>query len=290
MSNQTLYPFGPGGQIPSGLDIVDNLETGGRTKALSAEQGKVLRNRIRAMSEAQYQQLSSDDKSLVVAIISDEAVQPGIVGDYIESGIILQLSGISGVYPTQWVATVGNNPFSIIGTVSEEENGFSFSGGGGMRGDIIDAPQQSSTLEVAFEITSFGSSWNTLFSTNCKTQTSSICAAIKSDSLIWTTSNEKMYSGTISTGKHTLSVNADLALLDGVELTRSNNENYIGFSSSTYSGLAAIIAANDSRYYSLAGGTIYAVRVYNRKLSKAEMLSNQIEDNEEYSLGLTISE
>lgn len=42
MANKTIYPFGVGGQTPSGIDIVDDLTTGGRDKALSAEMGKNL--------------------------------------------------------------------------------------------------------------------------------------------------------------------------------------------------------------------------------------------------------
>ena len=42
MANQTVYPYGTGGQLPSGIAIVNDLTTGGADKALSAEQGKVL--------------------------------------------------------------------------------------------------------------------------------------------------------------------------------------------------------------------------------------------------------
>lgn len=42
MANHTVYPYGPGGQLPSGIAVVDDLYTGGADKALSAEQGKVI--------------------------------------------------------------------------------------------------------------------------------------------------------------------------------------------------------------------------------------------------------
>lgn len=42
MANKTIYPYGVGGETPSGIDIVDDLTTGGSDKALSAEQGKNL--------------------------------------------------------------------------------------------------------------------------------------------------------------------------------------------------------------------------------------------------------
>lgn len=42
MANNTIYPYGTGGQLPSGIAIVNDLITGGADKALSAEMGKVL--------------------------------------------------------------------------------------------------------------------------------------------------------------------------------------------------------------------------------------------------------
>ena len=42
MANQTVYPFGTGGSLPSSVGIINDLTTGGVDKALSAEQGKVI--------------------------------------------------------------------------------------------------------------------------------------------------------------------------------------------------------------------------------------------------------
>lgn len=45
MANTTVYPFGEG-QMPSGIGIINDLTTGGANNALSAEQGKVLKEMI----------------------------------------------------------------------------------------------------------------------------------------------------------------------------------------------------------------------------------------------------
>ena len=45
MANQTVYPFGTGGSLPSSIGIINDLKTGGADKALAAEQGKVLGDR-----------------------------------------------------------------------------------------------------------------------------------------------------------------------------------------------------------------------------------------------------
>lgn len=51
MANKTVYPFGPGGRLPSGIGLVDDLVTGGRDVALTAEQGKVIGERLDAVEQ-----------------------------------------------------------------------------------------------------------------------------------------------------------------------------------------------------------------------------------------------
>lgn len=51
MANKTVYPFGTGGQLPSSIGIINDLTTGGADKALSAEQGKVLKQIVDRLSE-----------------------------------------------------------------------------------------------------------------------------------------------------------------------------------------------------------------------------------------------
>ena len=42
MANNTIYPYGQNGELPSSIGLVNDLTTGGADKALTAEQGKVL--------------------------------------------------------------------------------------------------------------------------------------------------------------------------------------------------------------------------------------------------------
>ena len=50
MAHTTVYPFGPDGQLPGGIGIINDLYTGGADRALSAEQGKVLNGKINSLS------------------------------------------------------------------------------------------------------------------------------------------------------------------------------------------------------------------------------------------------
>lgn len=51
MANKTVYPFGTGGRLPSGVGIIDDLTTGGADKALSAEQGKFIGGKLETYDE-----------------------------------------------------------------------------------------------------------------------------------------------------------------------------------------------------------------------------------------------
>lgn len=46
MANQTIYPYGTNGELPSSIGLINDLVTGGVDKALTAEQGKVLNTKL----------------------------------------------------------------------------------------------------------------------------------------------------------------------------------------------------------------------------------------------------
>lgn len=61
MANQTIYPYGTDGELPSNIGIIDDVVTGGRNKALSAEQGKILQSEIaECVSTQQYEDQKDD--------------------------------------------------------------------------------------------------------------------------------------------------------------------------------------------------------------------------------------
>ena len=46
MANETIYPYGTNGQLPSSIGVINDLTTGGADKALSAEMGKELKEEL----------------------------------------------------------------------------------------------------------------------------------------------------------------------------------------------------------------------------------------------------
>lgn len=58
MANQTIYPYGTDGQLPSSIGVINDLTTGGADKALSAEMGKLIGGR------------EANDRARIDAIVS----------------------------------------------------------------------------------------------------------------------------------------------------------------------------------------------------------------------------
>lgn len=93
------------------------------------------------------------------------------------------------------------------------------------------------------------------------------------------------YTSSTHTGKQILSVNDDAALCNGVALTR-NSTNTV-FVNSTVPTVGSFTGSYGDLWW--FNGKIYAIRIYNRKLTQEEMLQNQQVDNERFNLGLTIT-
>lgn len=59
MTNKTVYPYGTGGSLPSSIGIINDLVTGGVDKALAAEQGKVIGQKLNRLLDVTFFENSS---------------------------------------------------------------------------------------------------------------------------------------------------------------------------------------------------------------------------------------
>lgn len=108
MANQTVYPYGPGGSLPAGISIINDLTTGGADKALSAEMGKVLGERqgdpVDILSDLEIR----DDESNVLVQFKDghirtkhfdsSAIGEVQLPEYWKTYLEAKLSSIKGNY------------------------------------------------------------------------------------------------------------------------------------------------------------------------------------------------
>lgn len=81
MANSTIYPYGTGGQLPSNIGIIDDLVTGGSDKALSAQQGVVLKTLI--------------DKKTEFANVDEDGIF--FVDEFLNIGVVINTDGLIGI-------------------------------------------------------------------------------------------------------------------------------------------------------------------------------------------------
>lgn len=67
MADTTIYPYGTDGQLPSSIGVINDLITGGADKALSAEQGKVLKGLIHNINADNIVDVAEDGFYLIDA-------------------------------------------------------------------------------------------------------------------------------------------------------------------------------------------------------------------------------
>ena len=91
MANTTVYPYGTGGSLPSSVGIINDLTTGGADKALSAEQGKVLKEELddaTTYGEQTFIDISACEEKDGFPAVSVWAFQP----QYIETHISIPVT------------------------------------------------------------------------------------------------------------------------------------------------------------------------------------------------------
>ena len=128
MANQTIYPYGTGGQLPSSIGIINDLTTGGADKALSAEMGKYMKalvesyeSRLDDLEESGAVLMNMSGKTLVISRITDPIV---LAGDLTRT----ELNAVAGGSSIPSVFFIsGRNLESNIGIALSDSTNFTLS-------------------------------------------------------------------------------------------------------------------------------------------------------------------
>lgn len=121
MANTTVYPYGTGGSLPSSIGLINDLTTGGVDKALTAEQGKVLNEKI-FIRDVPFWQNSSSANWITGNIHN------GAIDTYANQYIII--SGFpEGVTKVKITRTASDSTYALSVWLSAD--GVSFSGATG---------------------------------------------------------------------------------------------------------------------------------------------------------------
>ena len=213
-------------------------------------------------------------------------------GNYIKNGLIFQLDGIhKGTTANAWTDLIGGIVFANNGA-TEGENYWEFTNSTSTYNSLRNTGSlpfganswNTHTIEAVYESTLTRAQVILIPKTN-----STLCIGFSGINtyrfLIATSSSECQIDAANNTsirGFHTASVNYNGGLMDGsVSLNRITGSNYFQ-ASSNYNGIGADSATANYSFQ----GKIYAIRVYNRLLTTAEMMHNQKEDIKRFNLGV----
>lgn len=203
---------------------------------------------------------------------------------YVAAGKVFHVDGINkGNDSTKWTELVSGYTFPYNTHTILADNGVEFDGKTGSY--IVSETNLAAssyepdkcTIECVFDITagrcmfSSGANTNMIFSVNNNVF---VFYAGSSSNKAWTP--------TSLIGKNTVSLSDDYGYQNGTSLVATT---------STSLGQGSLKMSLGGRSYGSAfpiTGTLHCVRIYNRKLTVAEILNNQQVDNTRFNLGLTI--
>lgn len=116
MANSTVYPYGTGGSLPASIGIINDLTTGGADKALSAQQGVVLKGKVTFETNPEYNMTTPETNKQSY----------GTVGSHIQTGVLsgMEYVKITGNPGTVRLKTLGGSsvPSSYIQYVDDSDN------------------------------------------------------------------------------------------------------------------------------------------------------------------------
>lgn len=202
---------------------------------------------------------------------------------YIKDGKIFHLDGIDkGDTANAWTDLIGGIVFYKGSQVEELVNGWKFLA---TNANSCMPNNDSSTIAANENITvevCIDSSTNNFCIFATPGVTINMPLFYSNNKVVTFLQRRNTYTLTSATGAHCYSLNLDQGCEDGVQKTKNSGTDYWNNTGNF------ILGARNNGSGQRFAGTIYAIRIYSRRLSFAEQLYNQQIDNTRFNLGLTI--
>lgn len=209
--------------------------------------------------------------------------------DYITSGLVFWLDGKNrGGVSGQWKDIIGGKIATLSGGYTESTDYVSFDGvdGKGLFNEGLLIDKDVGTIEIAVELTASEATGRPTVSFGNGYIGGSI-ASLTTDAGPGFRYYD--YDGSMTFWRFPATINS-LKLLAGGNALRGICNGQDGTSSSitswSHAGADPLVGYRGSGNY--FKGKMYSIRIYNRQLTKNEILHNQRLDNKRYNLGLTI--
>lgn len=221
--------------------------------------------------------------------------------DYIRDGLVLFLDGLNqGNTSGRWIDVIGNRSFTLS-NCTKLTNGVQFNGTssyGTISSNNLGIPYNQGTAEFAayYNAQPESSDGAIIYQGKYTGVDRLLIAGIRADTNSKTIfynhriteaggpSHRRWWGYATNVGNHTVSLSDVRSIDNGVSLTTRIFGNV---TVSTSAGFTIGYRYSSSRMY--FKGTIYAIRLYNRVLSKEEMLHNQRIDNQRFGLGVDLA-
>lgn len=211
---------------------------------------------------------------------------PAPSGGYVTDGLILWLDGIDkGNTSGAWTDKVNGDVFTAYNGVTFGTDYVQLDKSQSQYLDNSSFTSVPSTSDGTIEIVISEYSENATQIVFLPTSSGKLAFGIYSsgqDRIIWSSGGNKLTVNITekSNAEKTFSISDDRQFINGTQGTTNSNNAWSSLGSVNYIG-----RRQSGNYFN---GKIHSIRIYNRKLTEAEVLQNQRYDNARFNLGLTI--
>lgn len=213
-------------------------------------------------------------------MLAEPPAPPEPPSGYVTNGLVLHFDGKYGATSEKWVDIINGLELNNNGATLLADGGYSFNGSGHLAaGSTTQYTGTSLTVEVVFKGASNMPSQCFIMADGSNTSGRFV---LFRNSSAWTfLQRERTYTYSMpSATKVSMSLSLDRGFANGVALVSGTADNWANTSKFTVG-----YSTNSSRRLK---GEVYAIRIYSRRLTEAEVLTNLRVDNERFQLGLTL--
>lgn len=204
---------------------------------------------------------------------------------YVSDGLVFWLDGLEkGRAAGKWTDLIGGiefTPTSAEAVIENQDNFYFTSLGGTQPKGFVTNGTLSSTLDTTIEVCYIPENATHCLFIHQSSSPSSLF--YKSGNSITFIQRGNTYTYAMTLGNpYTISLNLSSGLVNGNSISPNTGTDFWNNSGIFYIGSRNSSGQNPFK------GTLYSIRIYNRRLTSSEMLANQQIDNQRFNLGLNL--
>ena len=220
--------------------------------------------------------------SPVTLTVNQEAgTSGGDLSDYVQSGLVLHMDGKSGkTGSTSWASVVGNTTFTNYGATFNNDHIYFDGVDDYLSNTSYTAPASGTgTIEVVIDNETFGEELSLVFM--AKTRAAIGFGTTSAKYILYSCGATNRLRALATLAKASFSISYSGRYQNGESMSTNSSDYWGGQDTNTnYIG--------KRKTGGCFKGKIYSIRIYNRRLTEAEVLANLAVDNIRFNLGLSL--